>query len=109
MAITITLDVTIEGFGEKSDKGNFTARGVSFVLKSAKGCDVSQMYVLATGYGNNGQLLFMTKDAELAAKVNKSKAAAAPKAKAMTTDEALAMVLADPSAATKLLAMLNKK
>ena len=88
MAITITLDVTIEGFGEKSDKGNFTARGVSFVLKSAKGCDVSQMYVMAPGYGNNGTVLFMTKDEGLAAKVNKSKAAAAgPKAKAMTAAE----------------------
>lgn len=109
MAITITLDVTIEGFGEKSDKGNFTARGVSCVLKAAKGCDVSQMYVMAPGYGNNGQLLFMTKDAELAAKVNRSKAAAGPKAKAMTVEDALAMVIADPSAAAKLLAMLNKK
>lgn len=109
MAITITLDVTIEGFGEKSEKGNFTARGVSFNVKSAKGCDVSQMYVMAPGYGNNGTILFMTKDEGLAAKVNKSKAAAGPKAKAMTTDEALAMILADPSAATKLLAILNKK
>lgn len=87
MAITITLDVTIEGFGEKSDKGNFTARGVSFSLKSAKGCDVSQMYVIAPGYGNNGQLLFMTKDEGLAAKVNKAKAAAGPKTKAMTAEE----------------------
>lgn len=87
MAITITLDVTIEGFGDKSDKGNFTARGVSFNVKSAKGCDVSQMYVMAPNYGNNGTVLFMTKDEGLAAKVNKSKAAAGSKAKGMTAAE----------------------
>ena len=87
MPITITVDVTIEGFGDKSEKGNHTARGVSCKVKSAKGCEVEQMYVMAPGFGNNGTILFMTKDEGLAAKVNKSKEAVGAKPKAMTAEE----------------------
>jgi hypothetical protein len=87
MTITITLDVTIESFkDEVSDKGNFTARGVSFVLKAAKGCEIEQMYLLAPGFGNNGSILFLTKDKGLVAKLNKAKAA-----RGSDTDEILAL------------------
>jgi hypothetical protein len=87
MTITITLDVTIESFkDEVSDKGNFTARGVSFVLKAAKGCEIEQMYLLAPGFGNNGSILFLTKDKGLVAKLNKAKAA-----RGSESDEILAL------------------
>lgn len=89
MAISVILEVTIDGFGDKSEKGNFTARGVSFVAKSAKGCELDQLYLMAPNYGNNGTVLFMTKNEALATKVNKSKAAigAKVKAPAMTPEE----------------------
>ena len=87
MTITITLDVTIESFkDEVSDKGNFTARGVSFVMKAAKGCEIEQMYLLAPGFGNNGSILFLTKDKGLVAKLNKAKAA-----RGSESDEILAL------------------
>jgi hypothetical protein len=108
MAISVILEVTIEGFGDKSEKGNFTARGVSFVAKSAKGCELDQIYMMAPNYGNNGTVLFMTKNEALATKVNKSKGAIGSKAKAMTAEDALAMVLADPAAMAKLAAALKK-
>ena len=74
MSITLTLEVTIEGFkDDASPKGNFTARGVSFVLKSAKGCEMEQMTVIAPSFGNSGGLLFLTKDKGLVAKLNKSR------------------------------------
>lgn len=76
MTITLTLEVMIESFkDEASDKGNFTARGVSFVLKAAKGCEMEQMSIFTPSNGNAGSLLFLTKDKGLVAKVNKAKAA----------------------------------
>ena len=76
MSITLTLEVTIEGFkDEVSDKGNFTARGVSFVLKSAKGCEAEQMAIFTPNHGNGGSILFLTKDKGLVAKVNKARGA----------------------------------
>ena len=76
MSITLTLEVTIEGFkDEVSAKGNFTARGVSFVLKSAKGCEAEQMAIFTPSNGNAGTVLFLTKDKGLVAKLNKSRAA----------------------------------
>jgi hypothetical protein len=111
MSITLTLEVTIEGFKEEvSDKGNFTARGVSFVLKSAKGCEADQMYLMTPGFGNNGSILFLTKDKGLVAKVNKARDARGSKPKAeakpMTTDDALAMIMADPAALAKFAAAM---
>jgi hypothetical protein len=50
----------------------------------------------------------MTKNEALATKVNKSKGAIGSKAKAMTAEDALAMVLADPAAMAKLAAALKK-
>jgi hypothetical protein len=76
MAITLILEVTIEGFkSEATEKGNFTARGVTFDVKHAKGCDESPLAMLAPNYGNNGTILFMTKDKGLVAKVNSARAA----------------------------------
>ena len=87
MTITLMLEVTIESFkDEVSDKGNFTARGVTFDLKAAKGCEVGQMYLLAPGFGNNGSILFLTKDKGLVAKLNKAKAA-----RGSESDEILAL------------------
>lgn len=77
MAIILNLEVSIEGFTEEaSAKGNFTARGITFNVTSAKGCEVSQLSVFAPSFGNSGSLLFLTKDVGLAAKVNKSRKAA---------------------------------
>jgi hypothetical protein len=111
MSITLTLEVTIEGFkDEVSDKGNFTARGVSFVLKSAKGCEAEQMAIFTPSHGNAGSILFLTKDKGLVAKVNKARDARGSKPKAeakpMTTDDALAMIMADPAALAKFAAAM---
>ena len=73
MAIILNLEVRIEGFGEKTEKGNFSARGITFDVTSAKGCEVSQLSLLAPSHGNGGTILFMTKDVGLAAKVNKAR------------------------------------
>ena len=76
MTITLTLEVMIESFkDEVSEKGNYTARGVSFVLKAAKGCEMDQMAIFTPSNGNAGQILFLTKDKGLVTKVNKAKAA----------------------------------
>jgi hypothetical protein len=76
MTITLTLEVMIESFkDEVSEKGNYTARGVSFVLKAAKGCEMAQMAIFTPSNGNAGQILFLTKDKGLVARVNKAKAA----------------------------------
>ena len=87
MTITLTLEVTIESFkDEVSDKGNFTARGVSFVLKAAKGCEMDQMSIFTPSHGNAGSVLFLTKDKGLVTKLNKAKAARGSEA-----DEILAL------------------
>jgi len=76
MAIILNLEVRIEGFGEITEKGNFSARGITFDVTSVKGCEASQLTLLAPSHGNGGTILFMTKDVGLAAKVNKSRKAA---------------------------------
>lgn len=77
MAIILNLEVLIEGFTEEaSAKGYFTARGITFNVTSAKGCEVSQLSLFAPSFGNAGSVLFLTKDVGLAAKVNKARKAA---------------------------------
>ena len=74
MAITLTLKVTIEGFAaEASARGNYSGRGISFEMLDVKGCEASQLSVWAPMDGNGGSIGFLTKDAGLAAKVNKAR------------------------------------
>ena len=74
MSITLTLKVTIDGFSdEASDRGNFSARGITAEVLEIKGCEATQLSTWAPKGGNGGGIAFLTKDKGLAAKINKAR------------------------------------
>lgn len=71
MAIKITLEVCIERFKEPaSDKGNFTAQGMTLEIKKIVGAVEEQFTIFAPSGGNSGSILFLTKDPQLVKKTN---------------------------------------
>jgi hypothetical protein len=102
MTIKLMLEVTIEGFkAEASEKGNYTARGVFAEIKKVTGATAEQITVFAPSYGNAGTCLFLTKDPQLVAKVNKAgkasrggKAALPKELQGLTADQLAALVAA---------------
>jgi hypothetical protein len=71
MTIKITLEVTIDRFkAEASEKGNFTAQGITCEVTKIVGAVAEQMTVFPPKGGNAGQIMFIAKDPQLVKKVN---------------------------------------
>jgi len=71
MTIKITLEVSIDRFkAEASEKGNYTAQGMTLEIKKIVGAVEEQFTIFAPSHGNAGNILFLTKDPQLVKKTN---------------------------------------